>query len=139
MPFGFYIADGEVLQLHRENNTSVIVLLAEEVECLQKAKRNLHDFYLEQGFRMIHLPTAGFNIPRVEELARAVEQTFDQHLSRGMMRSASGPVYLDGACAALLMRVALQSAVLSPDLSVPCMALPLTRPVYCAPPAVNPI
>jgi hypothetical protein len=35
MPFGHYVADGEVLQLHRENNTSVIVLLAEEVECLQ--------------------------------------------------------------------------------------------------------
>ena len=54
----------------------MIMLLAEEVECLQKAKRSLHDFYLEQGFRMIHVPTAGFNVPRVEELARDDEVGF---------------------------------------------------------------
>jgi protein-tyrosine phosphatase len=75
MPFGLYDAEGEIMGLYRESNISVIVLLAEEVECLQKAKRNLYDFYLEQGFRVIHLPIADFNIPSIEELARAVDQT----------------------------------------------------------------
>ena len=46
-----------------------------EVEYLRIAKRNLYDFYLEQGCRVIHLPIADFNIPSIEELARAVDQT----------------------------------------------------------------
>ena len=54
---------GEALKEFRENRVSVIVLLVEDVECLQKAKRNLYDLYLEQGFRVIHLPIADFSIP----------------------------------------------------------------------------
>jgi hypothetical protein len=126
MPFGLYGADSEVLRLYRENTISVIVLLAEEVKCLRKVKGNLYYFYLEQGFRVIHLPIAHFIIPPIEELGRDDEV-------------GSIPDYLDGACAALLTRVALQSAVLSPALSVPCMVLPFTRPLYCAPPAVKSI
>jgi hypothetical protein len=46
------------------------VLLAEKVECLRKAKSNLYDFYLEQGYRTIYPPIADFTIPPKEELAR---------------------------------------------------------------------
>jgi hypothetical protein len=34
-------------------------------------------------------------------------------------------------------RVALQGAVFPPEVKVPCMALPLTRPLYLAPPTLK--
>lgn len=77
MPFGLYDVGGEVLDLYRLHDISVIVLLAEEVECLQKAKRNLYDFYLEHGFQVIHLPIADFNIPPIGQLGQAVKQTIE--------------------------------------------------------------
>ncbi|MEK6602292.1 MAG: hypothetical protein AABZ09_10450, partial [Candidatus Binatota bacterium] len=40
-----------------------------------------------------------------------------------------------GAAAGLPARLALHRLLLPPDLTVPSMALPLTRPVYWAPPA----
>lgn len=77
MPFGLYDNEGEALKEFRENRVSVIVLLVEDVECLQKAKRNLYDLYLEQGFRVIHLPIADFSIPSAQELMHAVNETIE--------------------------------------------------------------
>lgn len=77
MPFGLYDNEGEALKEFRENRVSVIVLLVEDVECLQKAKRNLYDLYLEQGFRVIHLPIADFSIPSPQELMHAVNETIE--------------------------------------------------------------
>ena len=77
MPFGLYDNEGAALNEFRENHVSVIVLLVEDVECLQKAKRNLYDLYLEQGFRVIHLPIADFSIPSAQELVHAVNATIE--------------------------------------------------------------
>jgi protein-tyrosine phosphatase len=105
MPFGLYDVEGEIVQLYRENDISVIVLLAEEVECLQKAKRNLYDFYLEQGFRVIHLPIADFNIPPIEELARAVNQTIEfARAGRNVAIHCSGGIGRTGAFAACMAK-----------------------------------
>lgn len=44
---------------------------------------------------------------------------------------------LEGAAAGLPVRVALHLLLFWPDLTVPSMALSLTRPVYWAPPALK--
>jgi protein-tyrosine phosphatase len=77
MPFGLYDHEGKALREFRENGVSVVVLLVEDAECLQKAKRNLYDLYLEQGFRVIHLPIADFSVPSAEELVHAVNKTIE--------------------------------------------------------------
>ncbi len=43
----------------------------------------------------------------------------------------------EGAAAGLPVRVAFHLLLLPPDLTVPSMALPFTRPVYSAPPALK--
>jgi protein-tyrosine phosphatase len=77
MPFGLYDNEGKALEEFGENGVSVVVLLVEDAECLQKAKRNLYDLYLEQGFRVIHLPIADFSIPSAEELVHAVNKAIE--------------------------------------------------------------
>ena len=44
MPFGKHDQDGLVYQTYRENDVSVIVLLAEDHECEEKAGRDLKAF-----------------------------------------------------------------------------------------------
>ena len=50
MPFGTYDPLGEVLKEYKEKNVSVIVLLADDEECLEKAGRDLQRLYKEEDF-----------------------------------------------------------------------------------------
>jgi len=105
MPFGLYDADGEIFELYRLHDISVIVLLAEEVECLQKAKRNLYDFYLEQGFQVLHLPMPDFSIPLIEELARAVDRAIEYaRAGRNIAIHCSGGIGRTGTFAACMAK-----------------------------------
>ena len=105
MPFGLYDTEGEALREFKENSVSVIVLLVEDVECLQKAKRNLYDLYLERGFRVIHLPIADFGIPSTEELMRAVNRTIEcARTGRNVAIHCSGGIGRTGTFAACMAK-----------------------------------
>ena len=78
MPFGEYDPEGEVLHEFRQKEISVIVLLAEEEECLRKTGRNLQFFYMKEGFQVIYLPTPDFDVPSREDLESAVKMTIDR-------------------------------------------------------------
>jgi hypothetical protein len=75
MPFGLYDPDGEVFKEYIRHRITAIVLLAGEVECLEKAGRDLYDFYTGSGYRVIHLPISDFGVPSKGELAKAVSET----------------------------------------------------------------
>jgi protein-tyrosine phosphatase len=72
MPFGIYDPREEVFNKYIQNGVSVIVLLAEDEECLKKAGRNLRLLYEEKGFNVIHLPIRDFGVPSNDKLIRAV-------------------------------------------------------------------
>jgi len=72
MPFGIYDPREEVFNEYIQNGVSVIVLLAEDEECLQKAGRNLRLLYEEKGFKVIHLPIPDFGIPSNSDFVRVV-------------------------------------------------------------------
>ena len=72
MPFGIYDPREEVFNKYIQNGVSVIVLLAEDEECLEKAGRNLRLLYEEEGFNVIHLPIRDFGVPSNGDLVRAV-------------------------------------------------------------------
>ena len=72
MPFGAYDPQGEIVTEYVQKQVSVIVLLAEDEECLQKAGRNLRCLYEEMEFKVIHLPIPDFGVPSNGNLVHAV-------------------------------------------------------------------
>jgi protein-tyrosine phosphatase len=78
MPFGDYDPEGEALLKFKEEKISLIVLLAEEEECLRKTGRNLKALYTKEGFQVIHIPIPDFNVPSKEDLDQAVKITVEQ-------------------------------------------------------------
>jgi len=72
MPFSIYDPRGEVVREYIQKQVSVIVLLAEDEECLEKTGRNLRLLYEEEGFNVIHLPIPDFGVPSNGGLVRAV-------------------------------------------------------------------
>lgn len=64
-----------VFKEYIRHRITAIVLLAGDVECLEKAGRDLYDFYTASGYRVIHLPISDFGVPSKGELAKAVSET----------------------------------------------------------------
>ena len=77
MPFGDFDPQGEVLHKYKEEKVSVIVLLAEDEECLRKARCDLRTLYIQEGFQVIHLPIRDFSVPSKEDLERVVKITVE--------------------------------------------------------------
>src|SRR5215510_13094605 len=63
MPFGGRDPEGKLYEHFRRQGISVIVLLAEDLECEKKAGRNLKQLYIQDGFTVVHLPIVDFGIP----------------------------------------------------------------------------
>jgi len=77
MPFSVYDPEGDsFLQFKREKG-SLIVLLAEEEECMERAGKNLKSLYLLEGFQVLHLPIPDFDVPSKEDLEEAIKKTVE--------------------------------------------------------------
>lgn len=77
MPFSVYDPQGDSLLQFKREKGSLIVLLAEEEECVIRTGLNLKSLYLEQGFQLIHLPIPDFDVPSKEDLEEAIKKTVE--------------------------------------------------------------
>jgi protein-tyrosine phosphatase len=73
MPFGRSDPDGLLLKEYKQENVSVVVVLATMEELVGKSGRNLIDDYTEQGIRVIHLPVPDFGLPDRAGLEAAID------------------------------------------------------------------
>jgi len=64
MPFGPYDPEGHGIEEYRAHRVSVIVLLASDQECREKAKRDLRSLYQQGGLQVIHLRSRTSEFPR---------------------------------------------------------------------------
>jgi len=53
MPFGYYDPQGHLFQEARRQEVGAIVILNDRLECLQKAGRDLEQFYVDEGLDVI--------------------------------------------------------------------------------------
>jgi protein-tyrosine phosphatase len=77
MPFSIYDPGGDCLLQFKREKGSLIVLLAEEEECVERTGKNLKSLYLHEGFEVIHLPIPDFDVPLREDLEKAVRKTVE--------------------------------------------------------------
>ena len=103
MPFGTYDKDGELFHELKRQDISVVVVLAEDGECLEQAQRNLHAFYSTQGFHVIHMLIPNYGVPLHGPFEVAITNTIKYanasqsaliHCSAGIGRTALFAVFL---------------------------------------------
>jgi protein-tyrosine phosphatase len=103
MPFGDYDKDGTLFHELKKQDISVVVVLAEDGECLEQAQRDLPALYSTQGFQVIHLPIPNYGVPSHEPLEVAITKTIEYanasrsaliHCSAGIGRTALFAVFL---------------------------------------------
>ncbi len=82
MPFSVYDPQGDSLLEFKREKGSVIVLLAEEAECIERAGQNLKSLYLKEGFQVIHLPIPDFSVPSREDIDEAIKKTVEHTQAR---------------------------------------------------------
>lgn len=103
MPFGNYDPGGVIYEAYHDNDVSVIVLLAEDHECKEKARRDLRALYTQDGFTVVHLPIVDFGIPNAQALRVALDATVHEaqsghhiaiHCSAGIGRTGLFTAFL---------------------------------------------
>ena len=77
MPFSVYDPRGDSLLRFKQEKGSLIVLLVEEKEFMERAGRDLKSLYLEEGFQVIHFPIPDFGVPSRKDLEEVVRKTVE--------------------------------------------------------------
>ena len=117
MPFGVLDPQGVLWRSFLRTRISVVVLLAEEEECLRKTGRNLRLLYLQAGMHVLHLPIPDLRIPAKDALDRVVQRTIAYaqaghhiviHCSAGIGRTGLFAAYLAKRVLGLSGQAALQ-------------------------------
>jgi len=82
MPYSPYDPEGRVLQETRQQEITIIVLLAEADECLTMMGRDLPELYRQEGFQVLHLPIPDGGVPLRDQLEETVTSII-QHARAG--------------------------------------------------------
>jgi protein-tyrosine phosphatase len=97
-----------VYEAYRNSDISVIVLLAEDHESKEKARRDLRTLYTQDGFTVMHLPIVDFGIPSASVLREALDGTVREAQSgRHVVIHCSAGIGRTGLFTACLARVLL--------------------------------
>lgn len=108
MPFGKHDPEGLVYDAYRNNDISMIVLLAEDHECKEKTRQDLRALYTRDGFTVVHLPIVDYGIPRASVLREALDATVREAQSgRHVVIHCSAGIGRTGLFMACLARVLL--------------------------------
>ena len=74
MPYSSYDPNGDLIHKYKENNISVVVVLAGEGEALEITGKLLLEEYNKLDFEIISLPIHDYGIPEIQELQKAICQ-----------------------------------------------------------------
>ena len=107
MPFGLYDSDGKLLEDFQAAGISVVGLLAELEECLEKTRRDLLSVYREKRITVLSLPIVNYGVPSNGRLADVLLQA-REHAAQGHNIAIH--------CSAGLGRTALIAALLAKDI-----------------------
>jgi len=72
MPFRPGDENGQLFRQYQEWQIEVVVLLADDAECLRRSGRHLRLYYEINGLRVIYLPIPDYDVPTQEGLSAAV-------------------------------------------------------------------
>jgi len=74
MPYSSYDPEGRLIQAFQDNKISLVVMLAGPQETLSITGRNLSDEYSDQGFEVISLPIADFDVPELDQVRESIQK-----------------------------------------------------------------
>ena len=77
MPFGSYDQEHRIFDEFKRQIISIVVVLAEDHECLEQAGRNLPVLYSEHNLETISLPICNYGVPAQRPLEQAIDKTSD--------------------------------------------------------------
>jgi protein-tyrosine phosphatase len=83
MPYSPYDPSGYGLETFRQQEVSLIVLLAEADECYFVTREDLPALYRQAGFQVLHLPIPDGGVPPRESLTRLVAAIIEHAQSGG--------------------------------------------------------
>ncbi len=81
MPFSTFDPDKIAFHELKENNVSMVIILAEEHEYIEQTGEDLKSFYIEEGLSVLHLPIVDFSIPNRADLDTVMDETMDYILN----------------------------------------------------------
>jgi protein-tyrosine phosphatase len=67
-----------VFQAYKENDITLVVILASKMECLEKSGRDLRAFYEQEGLQVIEFPIQDYGIPDQKPLHELVDAIFTE-------------------------------------------------------------